>query len=120
MSKARFTIKKGELAQMKTTGEPVFITALYQKDNEEYAIINRPVITSEGVRHSQEDVSVELLETRFEQAKRNVEYENFVQDLRDEATNKRYALSTASREILAANGPLPFRGNSDPTVNPRS
>ena len=110
LSKAKFTIKKGELAQMKTTGEPVLVTALYQKDNEEYAIINRPVVTSEGIRHSQEEVPVPLLETRFEQAKRTVEFESFVQDLREDAANKRYVLSADSKAALKANAQqaLPF------------
>jgi hypothetical protein len=121
MSKAKYTVKKG-LAQIITTGEPVFVKGFTTKEfpltqatseTREYAIVTRPVVTQNGIEYREEEFPLDQLETRFEQAKRTVEFESFVQDLREEATNKRYVLSADSKAALKANAQPKFTGNGD-------
>ena len=118
MSKAKYTVKKG-LAQIITTGEPVFVKGFTTRENlpfterEDYAVIVRPVVTQNGIEYHEEEFPLEQLETRFEQAKRTVEFESFVQDLREDAANKRYVLSADSKAALKANAQPKFNGNGD-------
>ena len=118
MSKAKYTVKKG-LAQIITTGEPVFVKGFTTRENlpfterEDYAVIVRPVVTQNGIEYRGEEFPLEQLETRFEQAKRTVEFESFVQDLREDAANKRYVLSADSKAALKANAQPKFNGNGD-------
>ena len=118
MSKAIYTVKKG-LAQIITTGEPVFVKGFTTRENppfterEDYAVIVRPVVTQNGIEYREEEFPLEQLETRFEQAKRTVEFESFVQDLREDAANKRYVLSADSKAALKANAQPKFNGNGD-------
>lgn len=121
MSKAKYTVKKG-LAQIITTGEPVFVKGFTTKafplteatvEIREYAIITRPVVTQNGIEYREEEFPLEQLETRFEQAKRTVEFESFVQNLREDAANKRYVLSADSKAALKANAQPKFNGNGD-------
>ncbi len=112
MSKAKYRVIPGALAQITLTGEPVFVHAIDPEVEgaERLAVITRPVVTQNGIEYRSEQVALELLETRFEQAKRTVEFENFVQDLREEANNKRYALTPPQQAALLNNGQqqLPF------------
>ncbi len=114
MSKSKYTIKEGEIAQINITGEPVLVQSIGAEplDGNRLAVIIRPVVTQNGIEYRTEQIDFALLETRFEQAKRTVEFESFVQDLREDAANKRYVLSADSKAALKANAQqtLPFNG----------
>ena len=116
MAKSKFKVTKG-LANAITTGEPVFVKRFYTDidTGEEYALIVRPVVTQNGIEHREEAIPTEQLETRYEQAKRALEFEQFVQAIREEAEQKRYALPTGIKKMLEKNGQqvLPFNGNGD-------
>jgi hypothetical protein len=100
LSKSKYKVTKG-LAQVITTGEPVFVTST----DEQSAGVVRPVVTQNGVEYREETFPLEQLETRFEAAKRSVEFDGFLQDLREEAQNKRYSLSAGMKAALKANAP---------------
>lgn len=104
MTKAKYTVKPG-LAQVITTGEPVLVITIFTDEitGEEQATVARPVVTQEGINHRTETYPISYLETRFDHAKRNVDMENFVQDLRDEAANKRFQLSEPVKTALKSN-----------------
>jgi hypothetical protein len=112
MSKSKYTVIAG-LASVKTTGEPVFVKGFELRSNlfgdgqERVAIVIRPVVTQNGIDYRKEEIPVEELETRHEQVKRNIEFEQFVQTLRQESEAKRYALPTELREALEKNGQPP-------------
>lgn len=115
MSRAKYTVKEGEIAQVSITGEPVFVHQIGSEPTvgERLAVITRPVVTQNGIEYRTEQIDFALLETRFEQAKRTVEFESFVQDLREDAANKRYVLSADSKAALKANAQPKFNGNGD-------
>ena len=115
MPKAKYTVKEGEIAQVSITGEPVFVHQIGPEPTvgERLAVITRPVVTQNGIEYRTEQIDLVLLETRFEQAKRTVEFESFVQDLREDAANKRYVLSADSKAALKANAQPKFNGNGD-------
>ena len=112
MAKSKFKVTEG-LAQLITTGEPVFVLGFSERRNqfeevEKTAIVIRPVVTQNGIEHREETIPLDQLETRFEQAKRTiefeamktVEFEQAVQKLREEAENKRYALPVGVKQLL--------------------
>jgi hypothetical protein len=116
LSKSKFRLTKG-VALIQTTGEPLFVTGFTTKQNlygesVEYANVIRPVATTNGIEYREDTFPCEQLETRHAQLKRNVELEEFVNTLREEANARRYSLSQALRQSLEkmnppqANNPL--------------
>jgi hypothetical protein len=119
LAESKYKISKG-LAHLVITGEPVFVNDIYtMADGGEYANVVRPVVTQNGIEHRTETFPTAQLETRHKQAKRNIEYEQFIQSLREEAENKRYALTRGMKEALQSATPKPqnpsqtFYGNGD-------
>lgn len=104
MSKSKYKVTKG-LAQVITTGEPVFVKGFGQRtdlfgDNETVATVIRPVVTQNGIEHKREEIPLEELETRHEQFKRNLEFDSFARGLQEEAEAKRYALPEKTKQFL--------------------
>ena len=95
MSRSKFKVGKG-LAQVITTGEPVFVKEL---DNEAATVV-RAIVTPEGIVHREELFPVEQLETRFENAKRGVELEAYIMGLRREAEQKQFAMPDKMKAVL--------------------
>ena len=88
MSKPKFKVSKG-LAFVITTGEPVYVQSIEGNN----ALITRPITTDEGIVHQEETFSLEQLETRHEQIKRNLEYSEYAEELKMEIEEKLYNLS---------------------------
>jgi hypothetical protein len=89
MSRSYYKVTKG-LAQVITTGEPVFIKEI----NNDFATVVRAIITqNDGIIHREELFPLDQLETRFSMAKRNVEFEEFVGELRKDAANRQFSMS---------------------------
>jgi hypothetical protein len=89
MSRSFYKVTKG-LAQVITTGEPVFVKEI----NNDYATVVRAIITqNDGIIHREELFPIDQLETRFAMAKRNVDFEQFVNELRQEAAGKQFSMS---------------------------
>lgn len=116
MSKSKLKVQKG-LAYVITTGEPVFVkgfgtTTNLFGDTETVAYVVRPVLTQlNGIEYRKEELPLEELETRYEQAKRNTEFEQsiatlrialeeHIKTLRIEAEEKRYALPQEMKKAL--------------------
>lgn len=129
MSKSKLKVQKG-LAHVITTGEPVFVKGFGANTNlfgetEPIAYIIRPVLTqTNGIEYRKEEIPLEELETRYEQAKRNVEFEQsiaalrvgleeHVKTLRIEADDKRFALPEQMKKALTD-----FQA-TNPSVNPK-
>jgi hypothetical protein len=104
-TKSKFKVTRG-LAHIVTTGEPVFVTDFVNEQDEfgrttTYAKVIRAVVTgTDGIQHREERFPLEQLETRFEQAKRGVEFEAYIQELREEQEKKRYAMPTGMKQAL--------------------
>ena len=96
MSKNKYKVEKG-LARVLTTGEIVYVNEI----NEDVASVVRPVVTQAyGIEHRIETFPVEQLETLHKSAKRSIEFDEFVQELRMEAEKKRYALPEQMKAVL--------------------
>lgn len=97
MSRSKFKVTHG-LAQVVTTAEPVFVNAV----EDGVASITRPVVTPDGIVHLEEKFPLEQLETRYEEAKRKIELEEYVVSLRKEAEARVFALPEAMKSALEA------------------
>ena len=115
LTRSKFKVTEG-LAQLITTGEPVYVRgfadAVLNPESEspetiKVAIVSRPVVTQNGIIHQEEEIPLVELETRFEQVKRNIEFEQYVQTLREEAEAKRYSLPAGVKEALMNQAPNP-------------
>lgn len=106
MSKSKYKVVKGAPAFVVITGEPVYVKELTATsphgDPEEGAKVVRAVVTSEGIVYRHEYFPLEELETRFEQAKRHVEFEEFAEGLRRDAENRMYSLSPNQLKAVKA------------------
>lgn len=95
MSDSKYKVTKG-LAQISITGEPVWVKSI----GEDTAEVIRPIAGQNGIVYSDETLPLEILETRYKGAKRVIEFEDFVQTLRQEAEAKRYQLSPVTTSQL--------------------
>jgi hypothetical protein len=87
------------LAQVISTGEPVFVKDL----DEESATVIRAIVTqNDGIVYREELFPIEQLETRFENAKRGVELEAYVVKLRRDAQEREFNLSGQMKKALEA------------------
>lgn len=104
MSKSKFKVQKG-LNFIATTGEPVWVSGFgtrptVDEQNETIAYITRGVVRPNGIDHVDEEFPYEQLETIYKRAEREVEIQEFVQTLREDAQNKRYTLPANMKEVL--------------------
>ena len=95
MSESKYRVTKG-LAQIITTGEPVYVLGF----EGEYAIVTRPVATQNGIEHKEERFLLEQLETRNSQVKREFKLRNYVRALEEEAQQKMYQLPAPTAKEL--------------------
>jgi hypothetical protein len=64
-------INKGDVAVVKTTGEYVYVVEVSEVDGA--VIVNRPVLTQNGIRHERTTFSLGELETNADHIRRDVE-----------------------------------------------
>lgn len=108
MSKSKSKITKG-LAFVKTTGEPVYVLGFSERRdlfNNVIPVANVVIgtVTQDGIQHKVEDFDVDMLETRYDQVKRDAErtvlFEQLLQTLREKAEAKRFALPSGIKEAI--------------------
>ena len=97
MARSKFKLPRNGIAQVIATGEPVFV-----KDyGTELATVTRAIVTqNDGIIYRDELFPVNQLETRYAQAKRNVELEEYVVGLRKQAEARMFALPKQMRLAL--------------------
>jgi len=98
LSRSKFKVTKGP-AFFIAPGEPVFVKEV----NGDTASVVRLVLTQNSSEYIDETYPVDQLETRYEQAKRAIEFEEFLQELREDAQKKRFALPAQMKLALENN-----------------
>lgn len=109
MSKSKFKLTKG-LAQHIVTGEPLFITSI----DGDQATTCRAKMAQSGLEYITETFPCDQLETRYNAAQRVIEFEMFLDELRAEASEKRYSLDKlqlGALKQMAANVDNPSKGS---------
>lgn len=92
----KYPVSIHNIAYLKTSEEPVFVINITGP----LAEVRRPIQGADGVRHVDEKVLVEELETREQKVINEMEFSKFQLEQRDALANARMEASRPAKEVL--------------------